>query len=129
MLTIGKAAKRVGVSASAIRYYERRGLLQPSRLLNGYRVYDEDAVKALRFVRQAGSVGITLREIRGLLEIVRDGGRPCEGMRELAHRRLSEIDVKMRQLRSLRTELRRLLSHRVPTGSDDLCPLVSFRRN
>ena len=64
MLTIGKVAKLTGFSASAIRYYERLGLLRASRLPNGYRFYDEAAIKVLLFLRQAQTLGITLKEIK-----------------------------------------------------------------
>lgn len=129
MLTIGKVAKRAGLNASAIRYYERNNLLRPSRLLNGYRVYDEDVIKVLRFLRQAQSLGITLKEVRQLLDLARDGQRPCKGVRELARRHLTDIDVKIRQLRSLRRDLRNLLSRRVASRTDELCPLIPSSPN
>jgi DNA-binding transcriptional MerR regulator len=75
MLTIGKVAQRTGFSASAIRYYERQGLLRPSRFLNGYRLYDEDAIKTLRFLGQAKTLGITLKEIGQLLQLTHHGRR------------------------------------------------------
>src|SRR6516165_9526893 len=99
MLTVGKVAKRTGFSTSAIRYYERQGLLRPSRLLNGYRFYDEGAIKVLRFLRQAQTLGITLKEIKQL-ELTDDGRRPCKAVRELARRHLADIELKIRQLRS-----------------------------
>jgi MerR family copper efflux transcriptional regulator len=129
MLTIGNIAKRTGLSASAIRYYERQGLLRPSRLLNGYRAYGEDAVKALRFLSQAQTLGITLREIKQLLELTRDGRRPCKAVRELAYHHLTEIDERISQLRSLRHILRNLLSDRAATPNDELCPLISSATN
>ena len=60
MLTIGKVAKQTGVSASAIRYYERQGLLRSSRLVNGYRIFDENVLKRLRFLVQAQTLGLAL---------------------------------------------------------------------
>lgn len=125
MLTIGKAAKRTGFSTSAIRYYERRGLLMPSRPPNGYRGYDENAIKTLRFLRQAETLGITLNEMNRLLELTRSGRRPCHAVRELARRHLDDIDARIHQLRSLRNKVRDLLSRRVVDRSDELCPLVS----
>jgi len=125
MLTIGKVAKHTGFSASAIRYYERQGLLRPSRLLNGYRVYDEDAVKALRFLCQAQTLGITLKEIKQLLELARFGRRPCKAVRQLASQHIADIDAKIRRFRSLRNELCNLLSRRAAARSDELCPLIS----
>ncbi|MGH7907368.1 MAG: MerR family transcriptional regulator [Candidatus Binataceae bacterium] len=124
MLTIGTVARRTGLSASAIRYYERRALLRPSRLLNGYRLYDEDAIKALRFLRRAQALGVTLKEIKPLLELARDGQRPCKGVRELARRHLTDIDTKIHELRFLRREMCKLLSRRAAALSDELCPLL-----
>jgi DNA-binding transcriptional MerR regulator len=128
MLTIGKAARDSGLSASAIRYYERRGLLRASRLPNGYRVYDEEAVRLLRFVRRAQSLGITLREIQQLLRLARNGRRPCRQARVLARRHLAGIERRIRELRSLRRQLRGLMSRRVPARSDELCPLIPSAR-
>ncbi len=129
MLTIGKAGKLTGLSASAVRYYERQGLIRPSRLPSGYRHYDEDAIRALRFIRRAQALGITLREIRQLLELTRRGERPCDGIRELARRHLREIDSRMRELQSLRTELRHLLSRRAALRTDEICPLIASDAN
>src|SRR3974390_2695189 len=112
MLTIGKVAKLTGFSTSAIRYYERQGLLRPSRLPTGYRLYDENAIKTLRFLRQAQNLGITLKEIGQLLDLTYRGRRPCKAVRELAHRHLADLETKIRQLESLRTALRALLSRR-----------------
>jgi len=128
VLTIGKVAKRTGFSASAIRYYERRGLLRSSRLQNGYRVYDENSVKALRFLCQAQTLGITLKEIKQLLELTRDGQRPCKAVRELACQHIADIDAKIRQFRSLRNQLSNLLSRRATARSDELCPLISSKQ-
>jgi MerR family transcriptional regulator, copper efflux regulator len=129
MFTIGKIARRAGVSTSAIRYYERQDLIRSSRLVNGYRVYDEDAIKTLRFVRQAQTLGITLREIKQLLEVIRDGRRPCKAVRQLAYQHLTEIETKIRELRSLRLTLRNLLSDRATAVSDELCPLILSAAN
>jgi DNA-binding transcriptional MerR regulator len=125
VLTIGKAANGTGFSTSAMRYYERRGLLRPSRLSNGYRSYDENAIKTLRFLRQAQILGFTLNEIKQLLELTSDGQQPCQAVRELARRHLNAIDARIHQLRSLRNELRDLLSRRVAASSDELCPLIA----
>ena len=96
----------------------------PSGLLNGYRVYDEGAVKALRFLRQAQALGIKLKEIKQLLELTHDGRRPCKSVRRLARQHLTDIDAKIRQLRSLDNELHSLMSRRVPARSKEVCPLI-----
>ncbi len=126
MFTIGNVARRVGVRPSAIRYYETQGILKPAaRRSNGYRIYDEDAVNLLKFVRRAQTLGITLKEVRKLLDLSRQGQQPCEQVKELARYHLHDIDLKMRELRSLRKQLQALLgrrSRRVPGNT--ICPLI-----
>ncbi len=126
MLTIGAVARRAGVRNSAVRYYEARGLLRPAaRLPNGYRIYAEDAVSLLTFVRRAQALGITLNEVRKLLELSRRGQPPCAEVKALARRHLADLDLKIQQLKLLRRELQIVLrrrsgqSHRSP-----ICPLI-----
>lgn len=126
MLTVGNVARRVGIRNSAVRYYEARGLLKPTaRLPNGYRIYDEDAVGLLRFVRRAQALGITLKEVRKLLELSRRGQRPCRGVKQLARRHLADLDLKIRELELLRKELQLLLRRKVrQSGRQSICPLI-----
>ena len=68
-LTIGRVASAVKVSTDTLRYYEREGLIAPtSKSRGGYRLYDGDAVRRVRFIKQAQHCGFTLTEIRGLLQ-------------------------------------------------------------
>jgi len=130
MITIGAVAKRTGLRSSAIRYYEAHGLLRSQRLPNGYRVYTEDAISALRFLRRAQGFGITLQEIKQLLELSGRGQRPCTRVRELARHHLQEVELKLRELHSLRTGLRRLLSRPVSSNPDgEICPLIEAVEN
>lgn len=78
MLTISRVARQVGVRPSAIRYYEAQGILKPAdRRPNGYRVYTDNAVRLLLFVKRAQALGITLKEIKPLLDLATQGQRPC----------------------------------------------------
>jgi MerR family transcriptional regulator, copper efflux regulator len=126
MLTIGKVARRAGVHNSTLRYYETRGLLKPAvRLPNGYRLYDEDAINLLNFVRRAQALGITLKEIRRLLELSRKGKQPCADVKELARRHLTDLDVKIRELKLLRQQLQLLLRRTSqPSPRNAICPLI-----
>lgn len=125
MITIGALARRTGLRTSAIRYYESEGLLRSRRLPNGYRIYDENAVSALRFVRRAQGLGITLREARQLLEMWRSGRRPCGRVRDLARRHLGEVEDKIRELQSLRKQLLILLDQQAAGGrSGAICPII-----
>jgi len=126
MLTIGAVARRAGVRNSALRYYEARGLLRPAaRLPNGYRIYDEDAVSLLNFVRRAQALGITLKEVRRLLELSRKGQRPCAAVKQLARQHLSALDLKILDLKLLRKQLQLLLRRTARPGRRQaICPLI-----
>jgi len=77
MFTIGEVAQRVGVRSSAVRYYERQGILPPAvRRQNGYRSYDDNSIRLALFTRRARSLGITLKEIKFLLNLIFAGQKP-----------------------------------------------------
>src|SRR5215510_9214216 len=126
MLTIGNVARRVGVRPSAIRYYERRGMLQPTvRGGNGYRSYSDEAVKLLLFVKRAQSLGITLKEIKPLLNLATQGQKPCSHVKQVARRHLSEVNQKIRELQLLGEELHTLLRRKVgQPHANEVCPLI-----
>lgn len=126
MFTIGNAARRVGIRPSALRYYEAQGILRPAaRRANGYRIYSDDAIKLLLFVRRAQSLGITLREMKGLLSLASQGQRPCEHVKELAKSHLKEIDRKIRELQTLQNDLRMLLRRKARRPkADEVCPII-----
>ena len=71
-MTIGALARRMGVETSALRFYERQGLMTSERLSNGYRIYTEDAVSTLRFVCQAKELGFSLEQIGEIIATVSD---------------------------------------------------------
>jgi len=126
MLTIGNIARHVGVRPSAIRYYERQGIVRPAaRGSNGYRIYDRDAVKMLLFLRRAQSLGITLKEIKPLLDLASQGQRPCAHVKHLTRNHLQQIDRQIRALQSLRKELRALLRRRAARPrANEVCPII-----
>lgn len=126
MLTIGLVARYVGVRPSAIRYYEAQGILRPAaRQANGYRIYGNDAVKLLLFIRRAQSLGITLKEIKPLLDLAAQGQQPCNHVKQLARQHLQEINDKIRVLHTLRNELRTLLRRKVGRPhEDEICPII-----
>jgi DNA-binding transcriptional MerR regulator len=126
-LTIGVLARRAGVSAKAIRLYETRGILPPAtRAANGYRVYGDDAVERLRFVRQATGLGLTLAEIRDVVSI-REGGRPpCTHVHRLLQEKAVDLDRKLRDLVEVRRRIGRSLRAwtRKPAPSARVCPHI-----
>jgi DNA-binding transcriptional MerR regulator len=92
-------------------------------MANGYRVYDKDALTYLRLVRQAQTLGITLKEASELIQLVQHRQRPCERMRTLVAKRLREVETTIRDLTSLRGRLKTVLNDTAekcpPT---ELCP-------
>ncbi len=135
MLRIGALATRAGVSADTLRYYERRGLLQPSgRRASGYREYPPEATAIVHFIKHAQALGFTLAEVDELLRLRRASGRRGAGMevRDVAVTKISDIDEKLRMLGTLRAALADLVvaceqtCASDTTASDPLsCPIIA----
>ena len=126
MMHIGEVARSVGVRTSAIRYYESQGIIRPAvRGLNGYRYYAADAVNLVEFIKRAQSLGLTLKEIKSLLELnCEDRGR-CGHAKQLVRAHLQEIDKTIAELQQLRSELRVLLDRRVRLPyKNEICPII-----
>ncbi|WP_020501431.1 MULTISPECIES: MerR family transcriptional regulator [Pseudonocardiaceae] len=105
-MTVGAAAKAAGVSAKAVRLWESKGLLPPAeRTEAGYRVFTEDDLDVLRFIRQAKTLGLTLPEIKNIIDLQRDGATPCGRVTELLDTHIAEIDRTLTELRQLRRSL------------------------
>ncbi len=118
-LTVSKLADRVGTSADTVRYYERIGLLaEPDRSPSGYRMYDDDAVDRVRFIKYAQRYGLRLEEIAELLEIRERGLCPCGHTRRLLERRLAQLDEDMAAMARLRHDIGRMLDE-LPPGAVD----------
>lgn len=106
-MRIGQLAAQAGLSVDGLRYYEQLGLLAPrERSEAGYRLYDEEALERLRFIRRAQELGLRLQEIREILEIRAGGRPPCRHVRDLLARRLGEVEARLAELERLRDELR-----------------------
>jgi DNA-binding transcriptional MerR regulator len=96
------------------------------RLPNGYRLYDEDAAATLRFLRRAQSFGITLREIKQLIDLTQRGRTPCEHARKLITQHLAEVETQIRELKALQKELRIVVSRAANCVASEgqLCPII-----
>src|SRR5918993_5208933 len=106
MLKIGDVSKRSGIGIEALRFYEKGGLLdRPSRTFSGYRVYGEEVLERLAFIKRAQALGFTLEEIRQIVEDARRGESPCEEVREIVRRRMAELDERLREMHRYRDEL------------------------
>ena len=102
-MRIGEVARRAGVRVSLIRYYEEIGLLPEPARVSGQRRYDETVLRRLAVIDVAQRAGLSLEEIR---ELVEHGNDPMsERLRELAARRLPEIDALIDRAQRVRTWL------------------------
>lgn len=105
-LTVSQLARRVGVSADTIRYYQRIGLLADAeRTPAGYRVFGQDAVERVAFVKRAQAFGLQLEEIRQVLDVRERGLCPCGHARRLLAAKLTAIDEQMTALARLRDDI------------------------
>jgi DNA-binding transcriptional MerR regulator len=127
---IGELARRSGVTAKTLRFYEHSGVLaQPARGPSGYRDYDRTAITRLNFIRAAQSAGLTLTEIRDIIAIREDNGPPCTHVIALLDRHLHDLQERISELTRLRNEVRRL-RQRADTldpancSDDDICHVI-----
>ena len=110
-ITIGKLAKACEVKTDTVRYYESQGILEASgRTEAGYRIYSESTVDRLRFVKRAQSLGFTLKEIKEILELSTLPEADCEDIRQRAQEKVDEIDVRIRDLKTIKKSLSDLAS-------------------
>jgi MerR family redox-sensitive transcriptional activator SoxR len=101
-LTIGQVAARAGINASAIRYYERHGLLPQAERVSGRRRYSEETVRRLNVIDVAKRAGFTLEEARTLL-VATDEGEPAHAqLQALAERKLPEVEALIARAESMR---------------------------
>lgn len=110
-LRIGELARLTGVSADTLRHYERKGLLKPHRLSNGYRVYPAHAVDRVRLVQCALVLGFTLDELARVLKVRDSGGAPCRQVLTLTATKLEALEERLHEMTMLRDEMRTLLQN------------------
>ena len=105
-LTVSKLADQVGTSADTVRYYERIGLLpEAERSPSGYRLYGDEAVERLRFIKRAQRFGLRLEAIAELLDVRQRGLCPCGHTRRMLEDRVAELDEEMSSLARLRADI------------------------
>lgn len=124
---IGRIAKRAGLSVDAIRFYERNQILtRPRRTEGGFRLYTDQDVEAVLFVRRAQRLGFSLTQIRELLSLRRNRGRSCAAVRNRLQQKVRDVRAKIRGLKHLDSELRVSLQHceRELRKRDSRCPLL-----
>jgi MerR family transcriptional regulator, copper efflux regulator len=124
-LTIGQLAEQAHVNRETVRYYERRRLLpRPSRSIAGYRVFAEDALRRLRFIRHAKMLGFSLEEIKELLALRVHSIDTCDRVRERTVVKIADIERKIGALQEMRRALSDLVSACSRRRKTDECPIL-----
>jgi MerR family transcriptional regulator, redox-sensitive transcriptional activator SoxR len=115
LLTVGELARLTRRRTSALRYYEQVGLLQPAARVSGHRRYEPSAVRTVAIIDTAQQAGLTLEEIRPLLD-----GEPVEELRRVARRKLPEVDALLERAQVVRRWLEAAARCECPS-LDDCC--------
>ena len=121
-LTIGFLAKAAEVNIETIRYYQRIGLItEPHKPAQGYRVYPEETLKRIKFIKRAQQLGFSLQEIAELLQL---GEGNCNDVRLHAEQKRSQIDKQINDLQNLRDTLSQLISSCNSDSDTSHCAIV-----
>ena len=103
-------ARAAGVSTDTLRHYERKGLLPGvTRTAAGYRQYSAATVQRVLLIQRALVVGFSLQDLHRVLGVRDNGGAPCRSVRDLVGRRLEDLNQGIKELISLRDDLRVLV--------------------
>ncbi|MCL6414116.1 Zn(2+)-responsive transcriptional regulator [Aestuariirhabdus sp. Z084] len=110
MLKIGQLAQQGEVSVPTLRYYESQGLLEPpTRAANGYRLYAEEALQRVRFIRRSQGLGFSLKEIEELLLLQVDASQhSCREVKQVAEDKLGQVRQRIDELQQIERALETL---------------------
>lgn len=120
---IKMVAQKVGIGIETVRYYQRIGLIEkPEKPLSGYRIYPEDTIERLLFIRRAKEFGFSLEEISTLLTL--DASK-CVETKELAEHKLEIIKSKLHDLQVIANTLETLIQSCGESNSTQtICPII-----
>jgi MerR family transcriptional regulator, copper efflux regulator len=130
-MRIGELALQTGTPVRTIRYYEEIGLLPAaSRTSSGYRSFGSEHLRYLRFIRRAKGLGLSLEQIRKIIQTALSGQQPCTRVRETVQQSIEQIDQRIAELQAMREDLIRTLE--IAAGSDvpenvterEICPAI-----
>ncbi|HZJ95235.1 MAG TPA: Cu(I)-responsive transcriptional regulator [Thiopseudomonas sp.] len=119
-MNIGEAAAASGISRKMIRYYEETGLIAPApRSSAGYRLYSDECVQQLSFIKRARDLGFSLERIKTLLDLWQNTERHSADVKALAQQYMTELDQDIMHLQSMRQQLAELIDQCHGDGQPD----------
>jgi MerR family copper efflux transcriptional regulator len=123
-MNIGQAARTSGLSAKMIRYYESINLLPAAHRTDaGYRLYRQDDLHTLAFIKRSRDLGFSLEEVGKLLTLWQDRGRASADVKALAHEHITGLNQKIAEMTALRDTLQELVEHCQGNDRPD-CPIL-----
>lgn len=118
-MKIGEVATRTGVSVDALRFYEEKGLIKPQRAANGYRLYPEQTLQLVGYIKLAQQLGFSLAQIGENLPLLWNSEEVCQDLlARLFVEKIALLDERIGQMQALRN----LLAER----ATQVCPLVAI---
>ncbi len=124
-LTRGELAKQIGVNSATVRYYEKIGLLpEPPRSNAGYRIFSEESINRIRFIKQAQELGFSLKEIKELLDLRVTPKATTSDVRKRATEKIADIGDKIKRLRRMKNSLEVLVESCCNEASASECPIL-----
>lgn len=124
-LTISELAKAAGIPTTTLRYYERIRLVGPEdRSCGNYRLYSEQSLKKLKFIRAAQAIGFTLEDVKSLLADGKGKAPTCGNVQGLIEARLTDVEERLKDLRHVRKVLKSALDQCQHQKQTDCCHVV-----
>ncbi|QDT84721.1 heavy metal-responsive transcriptional regulator [Gimesia chilikensis] len=123
--TISQLAKAADIPTTTIRYYERIGLIQPEdRSAGNYRLYGDESLQKLKFIKSAQSIGFTLEDVKALLSDESGETPTCGSVQELIEDRLEDVEKRLKDLQHVRRVLKSALEKCFTQKKTDCCHVV-----
>lgn len=127
--TISQLAHAAEVPTTTVRYYERVGLVQPEdRSAGNYRLYSDESLQKLKFIRTAQAIGFTLDDVKALLSAPDNSAASCRQVQSLIEERLAEVAQRLKDLRHVQQVLKSSLANCRETERADCCHVIETLR-
>ncbi len=120
---ITEIAKKLKITNRAIRHYEEVGIVTSKRLNNNYRYFDEENIDKLKFLVRARNLGFSLEECKELIKLFKNENRKSESVRDIAKKKLENINKQINELNDLKKSLEWLLK-KCPGNDRPDCPII-----
>ncbi len=129
MYTISQLAQAAEIPTTTVRYYERIGLVEPEdRSAGNYRLYSDNSLRKVKFIRSAQSIGFTLDDVKALLATPDSTAACCREVQSLIEERLAEVGQRLKDLRHVQRVLKSSLEKCRETERADCCHVIETLR-